>query len=316
MRQRSFFGPLLLIAAGVVWLLIAMNVIPASNLWALGNILPYALIALGLGLILRSRWAIPGWLVSGVVLAGAVLAILFAPQLSWNNPPPWGMEVGFSGAVQGSGKVETEMRKLNDFHGISVEYPAEVVIRQTGAQSVEIEADANLLPQLGTEVRAGILHIENKEPDWTKRVRPSRSVRITITVKDLNEIDLPSAGNVQVEELTTDALKIVLSGAGDISLDKLQAHTLEGILSGAGNIRASGSADEIRLRISGFGNVEAPDLASLKADIHITGAGNATVRVKDDLTAAVSGAGSIRYYGSPQVVQNISGAGSVKPAGQ
>jgi hypothetical protein len=38
------------------------------------------------------------------------------------------------------------------------------------------------------------------------------------------------------------------------------------------------------------------------------------VHVEQELTATITGAGSIEYLGNPQVVQSVSGAGSVKPA--
>ena len=48
-QKRSLFGPLLLIAAGVIWLLIRAGTIPSSNLWALTYIWPFLLIAAGIG---------------------------------------------------------------------------------------------------------------------------------------------------------------------------------------------------------------------------------------------------------------------------
>jgi hypothetical protein len=87
-------------------------------------------------------------------------------------------------------------------------------------------------------------------------------------------------------------------------------------LSGAGDISANGTADEMDLTISGFGDFQAKDLKTLSADVHISGAGSAELSVKNDLRATVSGAGSINYYGSPRVDQEISGAGSVRQAGK
>ena len=63
MRHRSLFWPLTLIAAGVVWLLISLHVIPSENLWALTHIWPYVLIALGVGLLLGAQWRIAGTIV-------------------------------------------------------------------------------------------------------------------------------------------------------------------------------------------------------------------------------------------------------------
>ena len=55
-HRRSIFGPLLLIAAGTIWLLVKSGNIPASNLWALSHVWPFLLIAAGIGIILRPYW--------------------------------------------------------------------------------------------------------------------------------------------------------------------------------------------------------------------------------------------------------------------
>lgn len=314
--RRSFFGPLLLIAIGVIWLLVNMNIIPMANLWALTRIWPFVLIALGLGLLLSAQWRFAGQFVAVLVVIGALLAVIFAPQLGWAGGPNLNFDADFGGSVPGSGKVEKETREVQDIAEIAIKYPAQILVQQGEAESVTVEADDNLLPQLTTEVRDGTLYIENDEPVWGRRVRPSQTVKITITVKDLREIDFSSAGKLQVENLKTDELKMVLSGAGEVDLTGMDVRKLESILSGAGSIMADGTADEVKLTISGFGSFEAPELASMTADVHISGAGSATLGVKNELTATVSGAGSVNYIGSPHVVQHISGAGSVKQTGK
>ena len=164
MKERSIFWPLVLIATGVVWLLIGMDIIPRANLWALSHTLPYLLIVLGLGLILRAYWRFAGMLVSLLVVAGALVAVIYAPQLGWDNAPDWAMwsfGPDLGGSRSGSGTIETETRQLPALEAVFVEYPAEVTIRQGDAQSLTITADDNLLPQLLTEVRDGKLTIEN-----------------------------------------------------------------------------------------------------------------------------------------------------------
>ncbi|HLA06319.1 MAG TPA: head GIN domain-containing protein [Anaerolineales bacterium] len=318
MKHRSFFWPLALIATGVIWLLVSMNVIPEANLWALTYIWPYLLIALGLGLILRGYLRTAEWIVSLLIILGAVGAIVFAPQLGWAGGPDWNLfsdwnpASDFGGGVSGSGRIDSETRRVKDFLAVTIRYPAEIVIQQGKSESVKIEAEDNLLPQLSTEVRDGTLVIENKEDNWSKRVDPSKKVIITITVIDLNEINFTSAGTLRVDGLKTETLNLSLSGAGEITLNDLDVEKLESRLSGTGNIEANGTADELELTISGAGNFDAPGLASNAANVRISGVGNATVRVKDKLVATVSGAGSVDYYGSPSVDKNISGAGSVQ----
>jgi len=312
MKQHSLFWPLTLIATGVIWLMVSMNRIPAANLWALTYIWPYVLIMLGLGLILRSYLPAIGWIVSALIVLGAVMAVIYAPRLGWAGGPSMGF-VGsdFGGGIEGSGKIESETREVQNFLAISINYPADVIIQQGKVESIKVEADDNLLPQLTTEVNDETLVIENKEESWSQRVDPTERVKITITVKDLREIEFSSTGSLRVNGLKTDELSVNLNGAGEMILNDLDVNKLESRLSGAGNIKANGTADELDLRVSGVGNFEAPKLESKVASVRISGAGSATVRVEDDLTARVSGAGFIKYYGSPTLDENVSGAGSV-----
>jgi hypothetical protein len=312
MNQRSLFWPLALIATGVIWLLVSMNIIPAANLWALTYIWPLVLIVVGVGLILRSYLPAIGWFVSALIVVGAMVAVIYAPRLGWASGPSMGF-VGsdFGGGTQGSGKIESETREVQGFLVVSINYPADVVIQQGKVESVKVEADDNLLPQLTTEVNDETLVIDNKEESWSQRVNPTERVKITITVKDLREIEFSSAGSLRLNGLKTDELSVNLNGAGEMILNDLDVNKLESRLSGAGNIKANGTADELDLRISGVGSFEAPELQSMVATVRISGAGSATVRVEDDLTARVSGAGSVKYYGSPTLDEDVSGAGSV-----
>jgi hypothetical protein len=223
---------------------------------------------------------------------------------------------GFGSGVPGSGNIQTETRATAAFEAISIEYPgAEIILQPGEEETVEIEADDNLLPQLSTEVLAGRLTIKNIETDWKSSVNPSQPVKITITASDINEIALPApVGNLAVNDLQTDTLKLVLSGGAQVRLNQIQVDLLDSDLSGAGDIQASGTAEEVRLILSGLGNFNAAELKSNQATVELSGMGDATVQVQEELTATLTGAGSIKYFGHPHVERNVTGAGSVKPA--
>jgi len=320
MKERSIFWPLVLIATGVLWLMIGMDIIPRANLWALTYTLPYLLITLGVGLILRAYWRFAGMLVSLLVVAGAVMAVVYAPKLGWDNPPSWGwnlwdIDPELGGAVAGSGAVKTETRQVAEFQSISVDYPADITIRQGDSESVTIEAEDNLLPQLATDVRDSTLYLENTEKNWQDRVNPTKTVMVTITVVELNKVQFPTAGKMLIDGLQTDSLTISVSGAGDVTLTELEAGDLGFNLSGAGNINTDGACKSLQLSISGLGNFNGGDLESQDAEVHISGAGSATVWAQQALDASISGAGSIDYYGKPIVSEHISGVGSVRKIG-
>ncbi len=317
-QKQSLFWPLLLIAAGIVWLLVKSGSVPSANLWALSHIWPFLLIAAGLGIILRPYWQYTSIALDVLIIGGAVLSILFAPQLGWARPSMLTMFNGGDSFIgpgeRGSGNMVTETREVSNFRSVEISYPAAVFIRQGSAESLEIEAEDNLLPNLKTEVKNGRLEIFYRRENG-KHVNPTETVRITIVVKDLDDVDFSSAGELIIEQLKADSLGVSLSGAGNLELDGIEVNALQVDLSGAGSGTASGVADDLDLSISGFGDFDAGDLHSQEARVDISGAGSATVWVDEELDASVSGAGSVNYYGSAAVTRRVSGVGGVNHRG-
>jgi len=313
-HKRSLFGPLLLIAAGVLWLLIKSGTVPSSNLWALTHVWPFLLISAGIGLILRPYWSYISIVLDVLIIGGLFLAILYAPQMGWDNPSmiSFGQdgETFFGPGVRGSGNVVSETRKVSGFDEINVDFPARVLISQGTTESVKVQADDDVLPGLKTEVKNGELRIYYKR-DGDKRINPTKTPVITITVKNLKAVDFSSAGELIVDGLESDDLSISLDGAGNIELNDIAVKVLSVNLSGAGSTTASGTADDLSLNISGFGDFNGKELESKTGSVNISGAGGATVWVEDELSATISGAGSVNYYGSPTVTKNINGVGSI-----
>jgi hypothetical protein len=317
-HPRSLFGPLLLVAAGAIWLLIQYGSVPSSNLWALTHIWPYVLIAAGIGLILRSYWQYANMLMDVIIIGGAVFSILYAPQLGWDNPSMFYVfddsNFSFGPGKAASGPIVTEDRAVESFNSIEVDYPAQIFVTQGDSTSLKIEAQEDVLPGLQTRVRSNRLEIFYTVQDGN-RINPTKSVKITIVVKDLKNVDFGSAGELTITGLETNNLDISLSGAGSLKVNDLTAKRFGVDLSGAGSMSADGKADIFSLNISGFGSFNGKDLQTKTADVNMSGAGSATVWVEDNLDANVSGVGSVNYYGSPSVSKNVSGVGGVSKSG-
>jgi hypothetical protein len=214
----------------------------------------------------------------------------------------------------GSGHVIAQEREIIEVSSIKVDYPAQVVVRQGDRQSVRVEAEDNLLPGLKTQVRNGALEVFYESNDG-RHVSPTKPVKITIVVKDLNEMDLTSATDLIIEGLKAEELNLSLSGAGNTRLNEVSLQNLSVNLSGAGSMTASGIADNLALDISGFGSFNGKQLHGQSANVDLSGAGSATVWVDDQLDAQISGAGSVNYYGSANVSQRIYGLGNVTHRG-
>jgi hypothetical protein len=309
---------LLLIAIGAIWLLVKAGNIPAGNLWALTHVWPFLLIAAGIGIILRPYWSYTSVVLDVLIVGGLVLSIVYAPKMNWDNPSIVAMmgdsDIYFGPGERGSGNVIKETREVFNFHAIDVNYPGKVFIKQGSVESVKIEAEDNLVPNLRTEVRNGTLNIFYKKTN-NKHVNPTTAVIITITVKDMDEVTFSSAGELTIEGLKTDNLDMSLSGAGNLEVKDVEIKNLKVNLSGAGGMTASGTADDLDLNISGFGEFKGNELHSQTARVNISGAGSAFLWVDDELDAEISGAGSVNYYGSPSVTKQINGLGSVNHSG-
>jgi hypothetical protein len=317
-QQRSFFGPLLLIAAGTIWLLIMTGRVPSSNLWALTHIWPFLLIAAGIGLILRSYWQYANILLDIIIIGGTVFSILFAPQFGWDSPSMGMVFIGdefyIGPSDPGSGMVVTETREVSDFNAIELNYPAQVTVTQGDSVSVKIEAEDNVQPGLQTRVRNNTLEIFYKVEDG-EHVNPTKAVKIKIVVEDLKEVNFVSAGELILNGIEADQLDVSLSGAGNLKVNDLVAQKFGVNLSGAGSMSANGEADGFKLIISGFGGFNGKDLHTKTAEVNLSGAGSATVWVEDELDAQISGVGSVNYYGSPEVTKQVSGVGGVVKSG-
>ena len=313
-RRISLFFPLLLIAAGVIWIMIQLRMVQPSNLWALVYLWPLLLIAAGLGLILRGYWKFFTLLADILVIGGAFLAVYFAPQLGWTHAPDYvinGNGFFISPAERGSGKIITQTRNVQDFTKIRLSYPAQVFISQGETESLTIEADDNVAAAIRTQVVNGVLDISNLH-DHLMTISPTQTPKITIVVKNLAELDFESAGEIQLDGLKTDALKMLMNGAGSVKLDNVQLSSLDCNLNGVGSVQASGAADTINVRVQGLGSFNGGDLHSQAAIVNLSGMGSATVWADNNLNADVSGMGSVNYYGNAQVSKTVEGLGSVK----
>jgi len=221
----------------------------------------------------------------------------------------------FPGAVSGSGKIETETYTPGEFDSIAVTYPATIVVNQGDEYLVIVEADDNLLPQLVTTVRDGALVIENGEGNYFKRVAPTQSVKITITVKDLNEIVLARPGRVEVNGLKTGKLDLGLKSAGEVILQDLEADLLNVYMS-AGKVISEGTANQLSVSIGKVGEFDGTDLQTQTAKVQVGGTASTTVRVSDSLSVSLSGSVAMNYYGSPKEIhESISGAASINKLG-
>ena len=191
------------------------------------------------------------------------------------------------GGIRGSGARKTEKKALPAFRAIETGGAFDVEITCQKPQSVEIEADDNLLPLLETDVTDGVLHVGMKQNYHSRKL-----IALRIAVPDLNRITISGAGTVRVAGVKNENFVIQSTGAA--------------------KIEANGETKAVEIRNSGAGLIDAHELRSFKANVNLSGAGQAEVYASEQLDVTISGVGRVTYGGQPKVInKNISGIGTV-----
>ena len=210
--------------------------------------------------------------------------------------------------INGSGNVVSEERQVSGFKYVVLEGMGDMEIIVGDTESLTIEAEDNIISRIESYVSGDTLHIGFER---FFSIIPTKGITYTLTVKDLNGIEVSGYGDVYILELTTDHLDVEVSGGGWVAIDNLNADELNVKLSGAGDFDISGAVKKQEISLSGAGSYKAEDLRSEFTEIDISGAGSAQLWVTNRLDVNLSGVGSLQYYGEADVEQNISGVGKV-----
>lgn len=242
----------------------------------------------------------PTRLIGGCLAGGAIVILLTAIVL--------GVTERF---VIGSGHVVRQTRAVTSFSEVSLEGSGSLTIEQTGAESLTIDAEDNILPYVTSRVEGNRLVLGVNVGVFVGIFLPRAPIHFILTVKDLTGIAISGSGDVSMTRLSTSNLRLDVSGSGNLTLKSLTATSLDVTISGSGTMSIAGQVRRQGVNISGSGSYRASDLASATAQVEVSGSGDAQVRVSDSLIAHVSGSGNISYLGNPTVTSSVSGSGSV-----
>jgi len=138
-----------------------------------------------------------------------------------------------------------------------------------------------------------------------------RRIRLYITVKDLDQIK--AEGGLSLESdgyLDLKDIKLHVQGGAKVDL-KMKAREVDVIGEGGVLVSLSGVADELSVKLSGAGHVDADELKAEDVRIEIEGVGTASVYATKELYTKIEGVGKVWYKGNPSVTKDIEGLGSV-----
>lgn len=211
-----------------------------------------------------------------------------------------------------SGHIETQNRNITGFHAVSSSGSFDVELRQGNTEAVKVEADAEVINEIVTEVKGGTLQIHSKNTHNWGNFWNNRHIQIYVTAKNLDNISLSGSGDFKIaNQFNANDLALRISGSGDFS-GAINVKTVAVSISGSGDFRISGKAEESTVGISGSGDFNAGSLITKSTAIRVSGSGDANVYASEKLDAVVNGSGDVHYGGHPKNVSKAAhGSGDI-----
>ncbi|WP_425258196.1 head GIN domain-containing protein [Rubrivivax sp. RP6-9] len=216
------------------------------------------------------------------------------------------------GVLVGSAGAQGRSVVLEPFDGIEIGGAADLHLAQ-GPQQVRIDGDDADGRDLPLVVRGGVLRV-NTPGSW--KFWSSRRLQLHVTLPQLSRLGISGAADVHAAgPMQLERLRISISGAGLARFDQLQAGQLVFSVSGAGDGRIAGEVGDLQLSISGKSDFQGEQLLAHKARVAVSGIGDVTVWVRDDLTLSIAGIGRVDYWGTPRLRRSSSGMATVNALG-
>ncbi len=222
--------------------------------------------------------------------------------------------------VHGSGRVAEKAFDVEGFSGVALGNQGDLSIELGEAESLVVEAEDNVIPQLEVYVSDGVLHLGTR-PGVS--LYPTRPIRFYLTVTELDTLRVSGSGNVEGPVMEGEHVSVTVSGSGDVRLDGLLAEDdVEVRVSGSGGVDVTGggtdwlnlAAEQASVRISGSGGVDLGDVQAERIEVQLSGSGDLDVDggevAEQDVRISGSGVYSARDLATAMTDVHVTGTGS------
>ena len=213
-------------------------------------------------------------------------------------------------AAAASASAERRDYPVSNINALSSSVPLDLEIVQGERESLTLEDDDGQLAEIEAFMEGGTVRIRSKNhsTNW------KRAVRGVLNTKRIESVHLAGTGTIRSASIRGDDFKATISGSGKIQLRRLDAKDVNVVISGAGTVDlGSGRVESLNVTVTGAGDVIAGKLRSDAGKVAISGAGTTTLWPEKTLDVRITGVGTVRYYGDPQITdRKVVGVGNVK----
>ena len=190
------------------------------------------------------------------------------------------------GCIGGQGPVTSETRETRPFTRVEVGAGVRLELSIGQAGSIEVAAQANILPVIGTEVSGETLRIEARE-DYTT----TEPVTVTVTVPVLDAISLSGGAAAVISGLESDAIELSVKGGARATV--------------------VGTTGTVTLTADGGSTVDLGALTAGEVSVTLAGGSAATVSASGAVHGVANGGSQLTVRGSAVVSVEESGGARV-----
>ena len=225
-------------------------------------------------------------------------------SLSFTNAQNWKQE-----KIKENGNQTTITRTTESYDKISAggSFKVELVSGKEG--NITINGDENIIKNIVTEVVDNTLKIHfDKNKNYSYRSK----ITITVPFEEISEISFAGSGEITTKNvIKATNFKVSFTGSGDGEIDVITTKIVAN-LSGSGDLNIKGTTTNLEANVVGSGEMSCGKLESQNGEVSVAGSGELKVNCTSDLTAKVTGSGSINYKGKPNSIhKNIAGSGNI-----
>lgn len=199
-----------------------------------------------------------------------------------------------------SASTETQNRKVKEFTGIQVSSGIDLYLTMGNEEKVTIVADNEIIDDIVTEVKNGILNIYMKNRLQFFRLFRLNNMKAYVTAKLLEELDASAGSDVVSENtITGNSLKVHLSSGSDLKMD-VDISNLSLKSSSGSDAKLTGRAENFDADASSGSDINASGLKTRVCHVEASSGSDASVYVTDEIVAHASSGSDISYQGNPQ----------------
>ena len=204
-----------------------------------------------------------------------------------------------------SGEIVTDVRNVPDFDGLNVSSGINLILSQGTSQKLVVKADKDLLDDVITTVKGGVLKIYCERKFWR-----DSNITVEVTFVDLDNLSASAGSNVKCTEgLKFDNLSLETSSGCNMDIT-VKASMLDVSSNSGANVHMDGITNQLEVHASSGANVKLNNLEADIVSVSSSSGSNIYVIARHSIEVHSSSGSNIYVTGNPekQIISTSSGA--------